>query len=99
MRETNHPRGCCADKGSKEIKEKLKSKIKEAGLSTVVRANTAGCLDACEMGPIIVVYPECIWYMGVQLSDVDEIVDSHLLNNQPVERLTIKDKRYRRDEQ
>jgi len=96
-RPDDHSRGCCAQKGSSEIKESLKQKIKALGLNTSVRANTAGCLDACEFGVTVVVYPEQIWYGGVTLSDVDEILSSHILNNKPVERLFIKDKRYNKD--
>ena len=96
-RPDDHPRGCCARKGSSEIKESFKQKIKALGLNTSVRANTAGCLDACEFGVTVVVYPEQIWYGAVTLSDVDEIISSHILNNKPVERLFIKDKRYNKD--
>lgn len=96
-RPDGHPRGCCHDKGSHEIREHLKTKLKELGLNTVIRANAAGCLDACEFGPSIVVYPEQVWYGGVTKDDVDEIIQSHILNNRPVEKLKIKDKRYNKD--
>ena len=94
VREPGHPSGCCSEKGSKEIRALLKSRLKELGLSYKIRANTSGCLDACEFGPSIVVYPEQIWYGGVTKDDVEEIIQSHLINNIPVERLLIKDKRY-----
>ena len=97
-RPEGHPKGCCADKGSSEIKELFKKRLKEFGLSSTVRANTAGCLDACEFGITVVVYPEQIWYGKVSINDVEEILQEHIINNRPVERLKIKDQRFNRDE-
>ncbi len=93
-REPGHPRGCCSEKGSIEIRKKFKDRLKELELNTKVRANISGCLDACEFGPTVVVYPEQVWYGGVKLEDVEEIIQSHVINNHPVERLKIKDKRF-----
>ena len=93
-REEGHPRGCCHSKGSSEIREQFKKRIKELGLNSTMRANSSGCLDACEHGPIIVVYPEQVWYGGVKFEDVEEIIQQHLINNIPVERLLIKDKKF-----
>ena len=93
-REPGHPRGCCSEKGSIEIRKKFKDRLKELGMNSKVRANISGCLDACEFGPTVVVYPEQVWYGGVKLEDVEEIIQSHIINNQPVERLKIKDKRF-----
>jgi (2Fe-2S) ferredoxin len=56
-----------------------------------VRANKCGCLDQCEHGPNMVIYPEAVWYGGVRKEDLDEIVDSHLIGDQPVRRLMIAD--------
>jgi (2Fe-2S) ferredoxin len=94
LRDENHERGSCARKGSMELKGELKKLIKSKGLRDTVRANSAGCLDACEFGPSMVVYPEAIWYGGVQLGDLAEIIDSHIVGGKPVERLQIKDPRY-----
>jgi len=66
-------------------------------LNAEVRANASGCLDACEFGVSIVVYPEQIWYGGVKREDVEEIIQSHIINNKPVGRLIIKDPRYNKD--
>lgn len=96
-RPENDPRGCCFNKGSAAIREKFKKRLKELGLNAFVRANASGCLDACEFGPSIVIYPEQIWYGGVTIEDVEEIIQSHIINNKPVERLMIKDKRYNRN--
>lgn len=96
-RPDGHPRGCCLDKGSAVIREHFKRRLKELGLNSEVRANASGCLDACEFGVSVVVYPEQIWYGNINLEDVEEIIQSHILNNQPVERLLISDKRFNRD--
>ena len=73
--------------------ERCKMRIKEAGLSGVgqVRVNKAGCLDRCAGGPVAVVYPEAVWYSFVDEADIDEIVESHLVNGKPVERLMLPD--------
>lgn len=96
-RPDGHPRGCCLDKGSSEIRTQFKKRLKELGLNSDVRVNSAGCLDSCEFGPTVVVYPEQVWYGGVSLNDVEEIIQSHIVNNKPMERLMIKDKRYLKD--
>lgn len=96
-RPDGHPRSCCADKGSLEIRAHFKSRLKQLGLNSDVRANASGCLDACEFGVSVVVYPEQIWYGGVKKEDVEEIVQSHIINNIPVERLIIKHPRYNKD--
>lgn len=84
------PRSCCAAKGSPEIREAFKVELRRRGLKGQVRANTAGCLDACAHGPTVVVYPDGVWYGGVTVADVPEIVDSHLIRGRPVERLFIR---------
>jgi len=97
VREENNPRGSCSAKNSVELTKKFKARLKELGLNSTIRVNKAGCLDACEFGPTIVIYPEQVWYGGVKLEDVEEIIQEHLLNNRPVERLFITDKRFNRD--
>ncbi|GBD87325.1 ferredoxin, 2Fe-2S [bacterium BMS3Abin03] len=98
VRPTGHPRGCCSEKGSKELRQLFKNRLKLKGFSSTVRANAAGCLDACEFGITVVIYPEGIWYGNVRESDVDEIIESHIQNNKPVERLMIKDERFYKDD-
>jgi len=97
-RDPNDSRGCCSSKNSLEIRDQFKKRIKELGLNKKYRANGAGCLDACAFGPSIVIYPEQIWYGGVKVEDVEEIIQSHLINGNPVERLLIKDRKFLRDE-
>lgn len=95
VREPDHPRGCCSAKGSPAIREAFKEAIAARGLRSSVRANRAGCLDACEHGVSVVVYPDDVWYGGVTLADVDEIVQSHIIEGTPVERLRIQHPLYR----
>ena len=97
-RPDDHPRGCCSAKNSSAVKELFKKRLKELGLNTIIRANTAGCLDSCEHGVTVLIYPEQIWYGGVTTDDVEEITQQHLIENNPVERLKIKDEKFNRDE-
>jgi (2Fe-2S) ferredoxin len=82
---------CCNDHGSQTMRDYAKTKIKQLGLAGPgnVRVNQAGCLDRCEEGPVIVVYPEEVWYTYVDQEDVDEIIDEHLVNGRVVGRLRI----------
>jgi (2Fe-2S) ferredoxin len=84
-------RVCCADKGSIEMRDYAKARVKELGLAGPgqLRINQAGCLDRCEEGPCIVVYPEAIWYSYVDRADIDEIIEQHLQHGRVVERLRI----------
>ncbi|PLK42688.1 ferredoxin [Emticicia sp. TH156] len=84
------PKKSCGSVHGMELVEAFKASLKEKGLQLDIRAQKSGCLDACAFGPSMVVYPEGVWYGNVQLSDVEEIVESHLVNNQPVERLALK---------
>ena len=86
-RPDGHPKGCCALKGSEEIHGLFKAELARRGLKGQVRANSAGCLDACEYGVSVVVYPEGVWYGGVRPEDVPEIIEQHLVGGRPVERL------------
>jgi len=88
-RAPDHPRGSCGAKGSADLQLEFKTKLGKLGLAKRVRANKSGCLDQCEHGPTVVVYPDAVWYGRVQLSDVDEIIESHVLNGKAVERLIL----------
>jgi (2Fe-2S) ferredoxin len=83
---------CCNDCGANEARDYAKQRIKELGLSgeSKVRINNAGCLDRCERGPVIVVYPEETWYTYVDKEDVEEIITEHIQNGRVVERLLIR---------
>ena len=84
------PKGCCASKGSEELRLALKKELDAQDVKGT-RINTAGCLDACERGMAMVVYPEQVWYGGVTVDDVKEIVDRHLIGGEPVARLVLAD--------
>lgn len=89
-RDCDHPRGCCKARGGVELRAELKKILKERGLARRMRANGAGCLDQCEMGPVMVVYPEGVWYGGVSPADLAEIVDEHLVGGRVVTRLAFE---------
>ena len=82
---------CCEQCNATEIRNYAKARIKELGLSGEgkIRINSAGCLDRCELGPVLVVYPDNIWYSYIDREDVDEIIDKHLIGGEVVERLLI----------
>lgn len=82
---------CCNNHGAHEMRDYAKAQIKEMKLSGRgnVRINAAGCLDRCEEGPVVVVYPEGVWYTYVDREDIDEIIREHLVNGRVVERLRI----------
>jgi (2Fe-2S) ferredoxin len=82
-------RPSCTANGQSEIHTEMKEAVKRAGLANSVRVNKSGCLDQCEHGPTVVVYPGAIWYGFVKSEDVPEIVNGHLLNGRPVERLRL----------
>ena len=87
------PKGCGLE-NSEEIQKMLKLKIKELDLHREVRVNKSGCLGGCAWGITAVVYPEQVWYGNITLDDVDEILNEHLINGRPVERLVIKEEKF-----
>jgi (2Fe-2S) ferredoxin len=91
QRGPDDPRGSCTARGSAEVVEALKQKVHACGLKRIVRVNKAGCLDQCAKGVTVVVYPDATWYGGVTVGDVDEIVERHLVQGEPVRRLVIPD--------
>ena len=82
---------CCAAKGAQEMRDYAKKKIKALKLTGrgKCRINNAGCMDRCDEGPVIAIYPEGVWYTYVDKEDIDEIIDEHLLNGRVVARLKI----------
>ena len=88
-RQPENPRGCCDPEGLGALQLVFKKELAVRGLKAGIRANKAGCLDQCEHGPTVVIYPEAVWYGGVRPEDVPEIVESHLIKGKPVERLRL----------
>jgi (2Fe-2S) ferredoxin len=81
----------CQQNNAQEMRDYMKQRSKALGLvrSGQARINTAGCLNRCEEGPVMVVYPEAVWYSFVDKDDIDEILEEHLINGKIVERLNI----------
>jgi (2Fe-2S) ferredoxin len=98
-RDPNNPKGDCHHKGAEAIREAFKKGLHERGLKGRMRANAAGCLDQCALGPTVVVYPEQIWYTVPTAADAEEIIDQHLVGGQPVERLLMRDVKKEKKEQ
>lgn len=84
-------RACCEDHGAQTMRDYAKAKIKQLGMAgkDQVRVNNAGCLDRCDEGPVLVIYPEGVWYTYVDQDDIDEIIEKHLVQGQVVDRLKL----------
>ena len=89
-REPGHPRGSCSARGAQPLQAYLKARGKELGLGSRARMNKSGCLERCELGPVMVIYPEGVWYTYSTRQDIDEILDRHVLGGERVERLLLK---------
>ena len=82
----------CNNHQAQFARDYVKDKIKSLGISTGpngIRINSAGCLGRCELGPVLVVYPDAVWYTYIDKSDLDKIIEEHLKNGRVVERLKI----------
>ncbi len=89
VRPEGHPRGCCAAGGSEKLRGYLREKARQMGIENI-RGNAAGCLDRCELGPNMVIYPEGVWYHYENTADIDEILETHVKNGGRVERLMLQ---------
>lgn len=88
-REPGHARGCCDPDGGDALRNAFKVELKKRNLGPLVRANKAGCLDQCELGPTVVIYPQAIWYGHVQLSDVPRIIEETIIGGRVLDDLLI----------
>jgi (2Fe-2S) ferredoxin len=88
-RPEGHPHGSCKRKGAEELRNYMKARAKELGLGDV-RINAAGCLDRCELGPTMVIYPEGVWYSCKTTADIDEILGAHVRDGGRVARLMLR---------
>lgn len=87
---TGTERLSCGEAHGLELVTEFKKQIKDLKTNLTIRAQRAGCLGICDFGPTVAIYPEGIFYVGVKKEDVNEIVQSHLINKKPVERLLLK---------
>ncbi|HET7479460.1 MAG TPA: (2Fe-2S) ferredoxin domain-containing protein [Rubrobacteraceae bacterium] len=78
----------CKKRGAKEVRRAFKDSLRADGINREVRTDTVDCLGLCKHGPNAVVYPSGTWYLGLTEYDIPEIVESHLVNGEPVERLS-----------
>jgi len=90
-RPDGHRRGSCAARGGEGLRDYLKARAKELGIPGI-RVNSAGCLDRCEFGPVVVIYPEGVWYRAETREDVDEILTVHLQGGGRVPRLMLTER-------
>ena len=90
VRPPGHKRGCCAEKGSEKLRDYMKVRAKELGLQQT-RINAAGCLDRCELGPTLVIYPEGIWYRLDSREAVDTVIARHIQNQTRVPEAMLPD--------
>lgn len=91
QRPPENPRGCCDPEALGALQLAFKKALAARGLKERVRANRAGCLDQCEHGPTVVIYPDAVWYGNVTSEDVAEIVETHIVNHTPVARLLLRE--------
>lgn len=89
QRPPDSPRGCCDPDGSHALRDAFKTALKQRGLGPLVRANQAGCLEQCEVGPTVVIYPQGIWYGRVRLEDVPRIIEETVVNGRILDDLRI----------
>jgi (2Fe-2S) ferredoxin len=89
VRPEGHPRGCCSAGGSEKMRGYMREQARALGIENI-RVNVSGCLDRCELGPNMVIYPEGVWYHYETTEDVDEILQKHLIEGGRVERLMLQ---------
>ena len=88
-RPDGHERGSCAAKGSERLRDYMKARAKELGIAGI-RVNSAGCLDRCELGPCVVIYPEGVWYRVDSTADVDAVLQAHLVEGGRADALMLR---------
>lgn len=93
-RPPGHPKGSCTLRGSQEVVAKFDEVLENKDLYGKVSLVRTRCLGPCLEGPIVAVFPDNVWYKEVTPQDVEEIVDEHLINNRPVERIRLKDEEW-----
>jgi len=89
-RAPDNPKGCCMRNGADRVRDRFAEVILRENLRETVRVVKASCLDNCSRGPTLAVYPDDVWYQRVQAEDVEEIIESHIRNGRPVDRLILR---------
>ena len=89
-RPDGHSRGSCAVGGSEHLRDYMKARAKELGIANI-RVNSAGCLDRCELGPCMVIYPDGVWYRIGSEADVDTVLQAHLVEGGRATELMLPD--------
>lgn len=84
-------RGCCDPTGGEALRDRFQAELRRRGLGPLVRANKSGCLDQCECGPTVVIYPQGIWYGRVTPADVPRIVDETVIGGRIIPELVLSD--------
>ncbi len=88
----NRPGPSCGDHGTEALRLHLKARARALGLADV-QVSSASCLGRCDLGPLLVIYPEAVWYSFKTIADLDEILDIHLVKGGKVERLLVPPER------
>lgn len=86
-RPPGHPRGSCGGVGANDVLSRFQQELEEKNLFGKALISGSSCIGPCSLGPTVIVYPEGTWYNKVAPDDVPEIIEKHIVNNQPVERL------------
>lgn len=93
QRTAGNARGCCDPDGGEALRNCFKAEIQRRGLDPqLVRANKAGCLDQCERGPTVVIYPQQTWYGGVTLADVPRIIEETIIGRRVIPELLLSNR-------
>jgi (2Fe-2S) ferredoxin len=87
---TGTERLSCGEAHGLELVAEFKKQLKDLDLPLKIRANRSGCLGICDYGPTVAIYPDGVFYVGVEKKDVSEIIQSHIINKKPVERLLLQ---------
>lgn len=91
QRSPGHRRGCCDPAGDGGLRNAFKAEVKRRNLGPLVRANQAGCLEQCEHGPTVAIYPQGIFYGGVTAADVPRIIEETVIGGRIIEELRIRE--------
>ena len=95
QRKEGATRKSCGEAHGLEIVDSFKKRLKELNLPIKLRAQKCGCLDICDFGQTVAIYPEGVFYVGVEIEDINEIIEEHIIHNRPVQRLILENVKQR----